>query len=339
MPNLAKLREEHDRHESQGQNVLSDLFVQMPEKNGVVVIRILPDAPKALFGHEDLFFQKTRLHRINGRSVHCPKELTKVNGKWRWMGDCPICDHYNWLWNESKKDDCPADKAKKMQSEARSIKPVERSYYNVIVRKEIDPKTNEVNENVGPKIYSGGVKMQAFIMRAIFGDDELEEDPLGDISDPITGRDLKIIKTMVKGGDGQFYPNYDQSKFLDPSPLGTQEQVAEWMDGLHDLSKLRVIKEHEELKKEMVKYFGGDTDDDDGNSYDPRQYGYNPEGEGSSTDGATVTITTETPVTTTETDESETSVGEETPNPLSEFESDDSMAVPESDFVTGLANA
>ena len=334
MVNLAKLKDEQERLESQGQNILNDMFVQMPEKNGVLVLRLLPDAPKALHGHEDVFFQKTRLHRINNRSLHCPKELTKVNGKWRWMGDCPVCDHYNWLWNESKKPECSADKAKKMQSEARAIKPVERSYYNVLVRKEIDAKTNEVNENVGPKVYSAGVKMQAFIMRAIFGDEELEEDPLGDISDPITGRDLKIIKTMVKGGDGEFYPNYDQSKFLDPSPLGTPEQVEEWMENLHDLQKLRSLKDYSELEKEMVKYFGGETDDEEG-SYDPQKYGYNSDGPGANNDSVSVTITSEVPASTTETDASEASVES---NSI-EDESDDSMSVPEDDFVKGLAEA
>jgi len=259
---LTALQDDNERLESDSQTNLSELFVQMPEKSGVVVIRLLPPADKKLFGHSNLFFQKTRLHYLDNRSWHCPKELVKLGpNKHRWQGDCVICDYYNKLWEESKKPDCSPERAKQLQNSAREIKPVERNYWNCIVRKEIDPKTNEVHENVGPKIFSVGVKMHRFILRAIFGDKELEEEGLGDVFSPTHGRDLKIIKSMVKGGDGQYYANYDQSKFLDVTPLGTPDQIELWTSKVHDLSKLRNVQPKEELEKQMSKYLGNDVDD------------------------------------------------------------------------------
>ena len=291
---LASLQDDNERLEADSQSALSELFVRMPEKNGVVIIRLLPPADPDLFGHKNLFFQKTRLHYLDDRSWHCPKELKKIGpNKFRWVGDCEICNHYNWLWEESKKPSCAPDMAKKLQEEARAIKPVERNYWNCIVRKEVDPKTNEVNENVGPKIISFGVKLQKFILRAIFGDKELEEEGLGDVFDTIAGRDLKIIKTMTKGGDGGTYPNYDQSKFLEVSPLGTPDQIEKWLAEMHDLSKLRNVQPKEELEKQMRIYLGGEVEDNDGTaSYDPSKYGYG-KSEGENQEVAASSTTTE----------------------------------------------
>lgn len=332
--NLSFLQDDNERLETDNQSALAELFVQMPEKNGVVVIRLLPPAPPSLFGHSNVFFQKTRLHYLDNRSYHCPKELKKVNNKFRWVGDCVICDHYNWLWEESKKPDCPADKAKKLQDEAREIKPVERNYWNCIVRKEIDPKTNEIHENVGPKIFSVGVKLHRFILRAIFGDKELEEDGLGDVFDPIKGRDLKIIRTMTKGGDGGYYPSYDQSKFLDVSPLGTPDQIDKWLSELHDLTKLRNVQSKEELEKQMRRYLGGEVDDDSESSYDPRKFGYNG-GDSGSDDRATVTTIPDESHTPTVEDVSKTS---ESSVMAEENVVDTSAALAEDEFMRDLAD-
>lgn len=333
---LASLQDDNERLETDNQSMLSELFVRMPEKNGVVVIRLLPPADESIFGHKNLFFQKTRLHYLDNRSWHCPKELKKISpNKFRWVGDCVICDHYNWLWEESKKPDCPADKARKLQSDAREIKPVERNYWNCIVRKEIDPKTNEVHENVGPKIFSVGVKQHRFILRAIFGDKELEEEGLGDVFDPHTGRDLKIIKTMTKGGDGGYYPNYDQSKFLDVSPLGTPEEIEKWTSELHDLSKLRNVQPKEELEKQMRIYLGGEVEDDGTSGYDPRQFGYTDEDDNDNDDDSVATsTTTEESQTSSDTVASETTVTETESN---NEEKDTSKALAEDDFVQNLS--
>ena len=216
---IGALQEEQTRLKQTGNSFL-DSFVKMPEGNGIVVLRLLPPAAKGTFDREkNPFFVATRTHRINGRSYHCPKELE--NGRWR-QGKCPICDYYNHLWQESKIK--APDEEKALQAEARSIKPIERYYYNCIVRKQVNPQTQEVEENVGPKVMSVGKTLHEMVIRAIVGSEALEEKPLGDVTDFTNGRDFKIIKTMRQSGSDSF-PNYSDSKFVDPSPLGDQQTI------------------------------------------------------------------------------------------------------------------
>lgn len=229
-----------------------DNFVHMPEGNGTVVVRILP--------RERMPFVANRIHRINDRSVHCRKEL--VGG--RWVGNCPVCDYYNWLWATSDKlaKQNQNEESEKRKAEARAIKPMERFYYNAIVRKEQKPN-GDVEENVGPKILSVGKGLHQRIMRAMTGDESMDEQPLGGdtgmVLDLKRGNDLKIIK-RVKGGPGNF-PDYDESKFLDSSPAGDPDKCVKWMENVHDLSKLRDAKSIEELNYEVDVYRGVITDD------------------------------------------------------------------------------
>jgi hypothetical protein len=173
------------------------------------------------------------------------------------------------LWRESEKDGVSADEADAFQTKARSIKPIERYYYNVIVRSQIG-SNGETEENVGPKIFSCGKTVHKMIIRAIVGDEELGEAPLGDISDLVEGRDFKLIKRMRKSGS-QSYPNYNESKFLEPSPLGTKDSAKEWLSGLHDLSSLRNLKTEDELKHEL-KMFLGVAQESASGGFDPSEF-------------------------------------------------------------------
>ena len=247
-------------------NSFLDSFVKWPDGNGILVVRFLPPARKGTFGKEkNPFYLQTRVHRVNGRSYHCPKEF---DGKWWKLGRCPICDYYNDLWTRSKKKS--PDEAKALQDEARQIKPVERYYYNVLVRQQLNAKTNEIEKNVGPKILSVGKTLHLYILRAILGDEALQEAPLGDITHFTTGRDFKIIKVMRQSGKDSF-PNYSDSKFNEPSPLGTPEQIEKWMGGLHDLSLLRKILPYEDLHKQVRIHLGLDKDDTD-SGFDPNEF-------------------------------------------------------------------
>jgi hypothetical protein len=178
-----------------------------------------------------------------------------VNGKWQ--GFCPICNYYRKLWQDS--DKVSGDDADKLIAEARSIKPLERYYYNVIVRSQVNPSTGEVEKDVGPKILSIGKQLHARIIRAILGDPVLDEPELGDVTHPESGRDFKIIKRIRKSG-GDAFPNYDESKFMGVSPLGNDKQVANWLENLHDLQALRQLKTTEELLKELNIFRGLEKD-------------------------------------------------------------------------------
>lgn len=234
----------------------TEKLVQLPERDGFVMMRFMPRKK----GHK--LHCATRTHRLinpsdpndKGRSYHCPKELVMTDRGPRWQGECIICKYYNDLWQKSEKLSGKAQED--LQAQARAIKPVERYYYNVMVRQEKDKKTGDVKKNVGPKIFSCGKTVHAKIMRAIIGDSTTGEKPLGDITHPTNGRDFRLVKRTVKGGGGAEYPNYDSSKFEDVSPLGEMDEMEVWMNGLHDLTTLRVLKTPDELKHALKVHLG-----------------------------------------------------------------------------------
>jgi hypothetical protein len=257
--------------QGEGNNFLSN-FVKMPEGAGHVTVRILPPAKAGKFDRPSSPFKVgTRVHKVNNKSLHCPNVQQKMDGgAVRWVGDCPICGYYRSLWKRAEKLPQNTDERKKLEDKARAIKPIERYYFNVIVRSQFNPETNTVETNIGPKILSVGVTLYGTIIRGIAGNKELDEPGYGDVTDITgkTGRDFKIIKTIKKGNTGGQFAGYEGSKFLEPSPLGTPEQVKEWLENLHDLVALRQLKPNEELEKQLMIHNGVIPDDGgDGNDY------------------------------------------------------------------------
>ena len=238
-------------------------FVRMPEGKGSVVLRILPPAPNGMFDREkNPFYQWTRIHKVNGKSLHDPRE--KVNGKW--VGENPIGDYLKWLWKESEQ--APPEERDRMQATYRELKPIERYYYNVIVRAETDENGN-VKKNVGPKILSVGKTVNEAILRGICGDKEMNQPRLGDVTDFKTGRDFKLVKTIRKSGENT-YPNYESSHFLDESPAGEPDECGKWIDTLHDLASLRVLKSAEELENELMIHLG--LKQETSSNFDPSKF-------------------------------------------------------------------
>jgi len=261
---LNDLKAEHTRLKDEGQrgDFLKN-FVRMPEGKGSVTVRLLPPAKDGMFGrNNNPFYQWTRIHRVNGKSLHDPRVL--IDG--RWVGENPIGDYLKWLWKESEEK--PADEQLKMRTLYRAIKPIERYYYNVIVREEVD-ENGVTQKNVGPKILSIGKTLHQIILKGICGDEELGEEGYGDVTDLKTGRDFKIMKTIRRSGS-ETYPNYDQSRFLDQSPLGAPDEVEVWLSELHDLVALRVLKTPEELDHELQVHLGVKQDSE--TSFDPTKY-------------------------------------------------------------------
>ena len=239
--------ERFDAQDSGGGYSNNDMFVRMPEKEGSVQVRILPPSK----GHK--LYCKTRVHKINGKNVHCLKTRNEASGKWE--GDCPICGYYRWLYTQVDKLENEGDVAgaNKKKAEAKLIKPIERTYFNVIDRDDKEAK---------PKILSVGVKLYAKIIRAFTGDKKFKQAPLGDITDwkGQTGRDLLIIKEIQSDGSNS-YPNYDRSQFENPTPLADKEGTLKLMGDLHDLSALRNVKGEEYVKQQLAIYRGLITDD------------------------------------------------------------------------------
>jgi hypothetical protein len=201
----------------------------------------------------------TRVHTLNNPSTrqkktyHCPRNLVQTDKGERWMGDCIICKYYSDLWQKSEGKH--GKEQEDLQNQARAIKPVERYYYNVIVRSEKD-KDGNIKKNVGPKIYSCGKTTHSKIIRAMRGDEAAGEKPLGDITHPRDGRDFRVVKKVVKGGGGAEYPNYDNSKFEEPTPAGSLDELKSWLENIHDLQALRVVKTQDELKHALRVHLG-----------------------------------------------------------------------------------
>lgn len=259
---LDEVSSENKRLNENNQGSFLDQFVPMPDvkpgQTGSVALRILPPAKGAKL------YQYTRVHTINGRKVHCPRPLiVGKDGKKTWDRSvyCPICEYYNSLWRKVDKleEEGRKDEANVLKAEARGIKPVERYYYNAIVRKLTVDGENKTN--VGPRILSVGKTLHQMILRAFFGDGT--EPALGDVTHIKNGYDFIIKKEVRVTGEDEF-PNYDRSTFArEPSIAGAPEEIKNWAEHLHDLSKLRTIREAAVLEKELAIHRGLIPDDAD----------------------------------------------------------------------------
>lgn len=209
---LEALRAKHEQlNNPQAGNSNSDFlqkFYQIPE--GTNAVRILPWKDESRE-----FYAETKIHRVpqpdgTVKNIHC----RKIHGE-----KCPMCDLYYGLWKTGKQED---------EDLARKIKPRARYYMNILDRASGDVK-----------ILSIGVILFKKIIGAM-----LDED-FGDITDPESGHDFKIVKEM----DGQ-WPKYDQSS---PRPksseLGSKAETAATMDSLHEIHDLVKLEDYEEVKK------------------------------------------------------------------------------------------
>jgi len=242
--NLAEVEGEDKRLNTKDGGSFLDQFVPISDlKSGEsLAVRILPPVKGGKL------FQYNRIHTINNRKVNCPRPL--VNGKWDRNVPCPICDYYNSLWQQSDHAEKEGNKkeAERIRAEARSIKPIERYYYNALVRKMT--VNGEAKTNVGPRILSVGKVLHQMIIRTIVSEDPQER--LGDVTHVKNGYDFIIRKEMRAD-----YPNYDRSTFArEPSPLGDAELISAISENLIDLSKFRTLKGLEDIKKELAIHRG-----------------------------------------------------------------------------------
>jgi hypothetical protein len=238
-------------------------YLKLPKKEGVVTVRMLPPVHGL-----KMPFQATRLHTlvINGkkRNIHCPNPLVKEGKQSRWIIQpkvCPMCDHYKWLWAQAENaGGRESPKAKPFIDKASKLRPYERYYYNCVVRE--DPSQE------GVKIFPAGIKLHRKIIQYAAGDPKFKIKPLGNIWDVTgkTGRDFMIVVTTQ--GD---FANYDTSNFLgETCPLGTEEEIKEWLANAHNLAELRVLKTYDELKHLYRMSLG--LVEDTSSAFDPSEF-------------------------------------------------------------------
>tara|TARA_R110000868_G_scaffold13711_2_gene63566 strand:- start:13436 stop:14254 length:819 start_codon:yes stop_codon:yes gene_type:complete len=204
-----------------------------PGKN---IIRILPwkDENKE-------FYSEAMIHRYTDsegkiQNYYCRKQQPGET--------CPLCELYFDLWKMHKALNLPKGVKSQFGDMATKIKPTPRYYMNVISRKALEEKGEDIAGAL--KIFSTGVKVFKKVIDHVFNEDFRDE------ADP----DNTTVLSLKKGNDfilelgksGEFN-NYDNSVFRNKkTAAGSDREVKVWMDALHDIHSLIKISEYEEGK-------------------------------------------------------------------------------------------
>jgi hypothetical protein len=138
------------------------------------------------------------------------------------------------------------DGSKESYELAKKLYPKMRCYAPVVVRGE---------EEKGVRIWAFGKTVYQTLLNIM-----LDED-YGDITDPKSGRDVKVVCTKPPGR---------MWATTEVRPRGKQSALAEdaskakgWMDSIPDLDDMFTVKSYEELEKIVNDWLNGDSADDD----------------------------------------------------------------------------
>ena len=140
------------------------------------------------------------------------------------------------------------DGSKESYELAKKLYPKMRSYAPVVVRGD---------EDRGLRIWAFGKMVYQSLLNIM-----LDED-YGDITDPVTGRDVKVVCTKAPGrkwASTEVRPRGKQT------PLAETTQAREWINNIPSLDDLYTLKSYEELEKIVNDWLTGDDEDDDDTS-------------------------------------------------------------------------
>lgn len=141
------------------------------------------------------------------------------------------------------------DSSKESYELAKKLYPKMRSYAPVIVRGE---------EDKGVRLWAFGKTVYQSLLNIM-----LDED-YGDITDPIEGRDVKVICTKAPGRQWATTEVRPRGK---SSRLSTESSQAKtWIDSTPDLDEMFTLKSYDELEKIVNDWLNG-SDSDQDNSY------------------------------------------------------------------------
>jgi hypothetical protein len=148
----------------------------------------------------------------------------------------PIQELINKLREEGSKESY--DLAKKLY-------PSMRVYAAVIVRGE---------EDKGVQIWSFGKKVYTSLINFI-----LDED-YGDITDPFTGRDIRVTSTKVPG---KTYADTDvRVRGKETKLAESDDQMKKWLDNIPDVDEMFQLKSYDELESIINSWLNGDDEED-----------------------------------------------------------------------------
>jgi hypothetical protein len=235
--NLEELRKKHEqllKGKSSGNGEMGDKYLKVEQ--GKNIIRILPwkDDSKP-------FYAEGVIHRYSneeGRflNYYCRKTQNE---------SCPICDFYFELWKMHKELGLAPKTKSKFGDLATKIKGTPRYYMNVIDRRHLETKGEDISGAV--KIFSTGQKVLKKILDGLFNPEMMDD------NDPENTNVLSLKKgndfVLELGKSGEFN-NYDQSTFrIKKTSAGTDREIRVWMDSLHDIHGIIKIGEYDEGKR------------------------------------------------------------------------------------------
>ena len=138
------------------------------------------------------------------------------------------------------------DGSKESYELAKKLYPKMRCYAPVVVRGE---------EDRGTRIWAFGKTVYQSLLNIM-----LDED-YGDITDPKTGRDVKVVCTKPPG---RMWATTEVRPRGKQSPLNEDASKAkEWMDNIPGLDDMFSLKSYEELEKLVTDWLNGDTESSD----------------------------------------------------------------------------
>ena len=137
------------------------------------------------------------------------------------------------------------DGSKESYELAKKLYPKMRCYAPVVVRGE---------EDKGIRIWSFGKTVYQSLLNIM-----LDED-YGDITDPLEGRDVKVICTKAPG---RMWAQTEVRPRGKQSPLNSDKKVVkEWLDAVPNLDDMYTLKTYDELEKLVTDWLNGDEADD-----------------------------------------------------------------------------
>jgi len=226
---MDKIREQGSKKTN---NSYKDERIYYPQFNendtAQAIIRFLPSPDT------DIPFVSVYSHSIQGAGWYienCPTTIKK---------ECPACKANTAIW-ESDPD--TARKRKRKQS----------YYSNILIIK--DPANPENEGKVF--LYKYGKKVYDKIMSKIDpGSDSIEEPIM--VFDYYDGADFKLIIKKIQVGKYKM-PNYDDSQFSAPSPVGTDDEIEKYAESLYNLSEFTApenFKSFDELQTKFERVTG-----------------------------------------------------------------------------------
>ena len=138
------------------------------------------------------------------------------------------------------------DGSKESYDLAKKLYPKMRSYAPVVVRGD---------EDKGVRLWAFGKTVYQSLLNIM-----LDED-YGDITDPLEGRDVKVICTKAPGrqwASTEVRPRGKSTKLSTST-----ETMKGWLDGIPDLDDLFTLKSYEELEKIVNDWLSGDSENTD----------------------------------------------------------------------------